>query len=44
MLVEFKALVPVKYDYMNVFFKFSGTSKDTMVGCLIEEMGGQRDF
>ena len=38
-LGEFREHVPLMNDYLDVFFKLSGISKDTVDACLIEEMG-----
>ena len=41
MLGEFRAYVPVMFNYLDVCFKLiSGENKDTLVQCLIEEMEG----
>ena len=38
MLGEFRVHVPTLYNYLDVFFKISGVTKDTVVECLLEEM------
>ena len=40
MLGEFRAYVPVMFDYLDVCFKLNEETKDTFVKCLSEEMKG----
>ena len=37
MLGDSRVHVPMMYNYLDVFFKLSGTSNDTVVECLIND-------